>query len=45
MKFLIVSPSFFPATYYGGQSYFTYEFMYALKEDEIEIRLNTNNVD
>lgn len=43
MKILLISPSFYPATYFGGPIYSTYEFAKALCRMNINIRVVTTN--
>ncbi len=43
MKLLFISPSFYPATYYGGPIYSTYELAKALKKTGFDIRVITTN--
>lgn len=43
MKILFISPSFYPATYYGGPIYSTYEFAKSLKRIGIDIKVITSN--
>lgn len=43
MKLLFISPSFYPATYYGGPIYSTYELAKALAANGIEVNVVTTN--
>ena len=43
MNILFISPSFYPATYYGGPIYSTYELAKALKRTGVDIRVITTN--
>lgn len=43
MKILFISPSFFPATYYGGPIHSTYELAKALKKSDVDVRVITTN--
>lgn len=43
MKLLHISPSYYPAFYYGGPTYSTYELAKAIKRQNIDIRVVTTN--
>ncbi len=43
MKILFVSPSFYPATYYGGPIFSIYELAKALKKQNIDVKVITSN--
>jgi glycosyltransferase involved in cell wall biosynthesis len=43
VKILLISPSFYPATYYGGPIFSTYELAKALKKNGLDIRVITTN--
>ena len=43
MNLLLISPSFYPATYYGGPIYSTYELAKALKKSGIDVKVITTN--
>ena len=43
MKLLFISPSFYPAFYYGGPIYSTYELAKALKKQNIDLKVITTN--
>lgn len=43
LRMLLISPSFYPALYYGGPIYSTYELAKALKKQGIEIKVITTN--
>ena len=43
MKLLIISPSFYPATYYGGPIYSTYELAKAIKKSGADVQVITTN--
>lgn len=43
MKLLFVTPSFYPATYYGGPIYSTYELAKALGKNDIKVYVVTTN--
>jgi glycosyltransferase involved in cell wall biosynthesis len=43
LYFTIISPSFFPATYYGGPIFSTYELAKAIKQQGIDIKVITTN--
>lgn len=42
-KLLIITPSFYPATYYGGPIYSTYELAKALGKNDINVYVVTTN--
>jgi len=42
-KLLIITPSFYPATYYGGPIYSTYELAKALAKNDIPVYVVTTN--
>jgi len=43
MKLLFISPSFFPAIYYGGPIFSTYELAKAIKQQGIDVKVITTN--
>ncbi|OQY73611.1 MAG: hypothetical protein B6D44_06715, partial [Ignavibacteriales bacterium UTCHB2] len=43
MKVLIISPSFYPSTHYGGPIQSTYELVKALKRSGVDVRVITTN--
>lgn len=43
MKILFVTPAFYPAIYYGGPIYSTYELAKALKRHKSDVRVITTN--
>ena len=43
MNIIFISPSFYPATYYGGPIYSTYELAKALKKTGVDVRVITTN--
>lgn len=43
MKILFVTPAFYPAIYYGGPIYSTYELAKALKKQNVEVKVITTN--
>lgn len=43
MKILIISPSFYPATYYGGPIFSTYSFVKALAASGVKVDVITTN--
>jgi glycosyltransferase involved in cell wall biosynthesis len=43
MNLLIVTPAFYPATYYGGPIYSTYELAKAFKRNGVDVRVITTN--
>jgi glycosyltransferase involved in cell wall biosynthesis len=44
MKILFVSHSFYPATYYGGPIYSTYNLAYEVSKIGIEVRVSTTDI-
>ena len=42
-KILMITPSFYPAFYYGGPIYSSYDFAKTLKKQSIDIRVITTN--
>lgn len=43
MNLLFITPSFYPATYYGGPIYSTYELAKAIKKQDVDIKVITTN--
>ncbi|MBV6419264.1 MAG: D-inositol-3-phosphate glycosyltransferase [Ignavibacteriaceae bacterium] len=43
LNILLVSPSFYPSTYYGGPIHSTYELTKALKKQDVDVRIVTTN--
>jgi glycosyltransferase involved in cell wall biosynthesis len=43
VKIVFISPSFYPATYYGGPIFSTYELAKALKRNGVDVRVITTN--
>lgn len=45
MKILFISPSFYPALYYGGPIFSTYELAKTFKKQNVDVRVITTNAD
>ncbi len=45
MKILFIAPSFYPALYYGGPIFSTYELAKALKRQNADVKVITTNAD